>query len=165
MAEPRTGLSPHHRGHPAHRPAACLFGKVLGVAETQHLLANGTVGLFPEAPPGTVVVAPEGSGEARPAAYVWKRAEAAASPGSSSAVCCWGDVASLQLPQSPPGPLLPIGAPLGPATCMASHSPTRCPLLRTHPEHLAPAGTLSTWVGRIQTQAVPHAGRSPSWMQ
>lgn len=39
--------------------------EVLGVAETQHLLANGTVELFPEAPPGTVV-APEGSGEARP---------------------------------------------------------------------------------------------------
>lgn len=27
MAEPRTGLSPRHRGHPAHRPAACLPGR------------------------------------------------------------------------------------------------------------------------------------------
>lgn len=86
------------RGHPAHRPAACLPGgswvwstETQGSHHPEHL-ASGTVGLFPEAPPGTVLMAPEGSGQACPASCVRRRAEVAgweggsASPGSSSAV-------------------------------------------------------------------------------
>lgn len=130
-------------------------------------LASGTVGLFPEAPPGTVVMAPEGSGQACPVACVRRRAEVAgweggsASPGSSSAVLsgAWRGL-SVAAPV-PDGTSPSCRHPSRSPNRAASHSPhTQCPLLRTHPKHLCLwlEPQAHGWEGL--SRAAPHARRS-----